>query len=133
MQTGKIVRLALAYCAIVFAAGFLLGTVRVLWVVPRVGERWAELAETPVMVAASWLAARGLFRGSGLSRGEAVGAGVLALGALVAVEVAVVLRVRGLSWTEYLASRDPVSGTVYLLALLAFAAMPALVLARSRG
>ncbi|MEZ5331787.1 MAG: hypothetical protein R2991_06985 [Thermoanaerobaculia bacterium] len=120
-------RLGLAYSAIVFAVGFALGTVRTLWLVPRLGQRWAELAEMPVMVGASWLAAQGLFARSGLSRWAAAGAGLLALTLLAGVEVAVVLRLRGLSWGEYVASRDPVSGSVYLAALLLFALLPVLV------
>ena len=38
------------YFALVFGAGFVLGTVRTLWIVPRVGARRAELMETPIML-----------------------------------------------------------------------------------
>jgi hypothetical protein len=46
------------YFALVFAAGFVLGTVRTLWVVPRLGVRTAELAEAPIMFGVSILAVR---------------------------------------------------------------------------
>src|SRR6185503_11470140 len=39
----------LLYFSGVFAAGFLLGAVRVLWAGPRIGERAAELLEVPLM------------------------------------------------------------------------------------
>lgn len=48
---------ALAF-AIVFAAGFALGTVRVLWIAPRLGPLGAVLLELPVMLAVSWWAVR---------------------------------------------------------------------------
>ena len=46
-----VLRAAAAYFAVTFAAGFALGTIRVAWLVPVVGERAAELMEMPVMVA----------------------------------------------------------------------------------
>jgi len=38
------------YFALAFAAGFMLGIVRTLWAVPRVGVRVAELMEAPIML-----------------------------------------------------------------------------------
>src|SRR4029453_12356674 len=46
------------YFALVFGAGFVVGFVRVLWLVPRVGERTAELLEAPLMLAVTIVAAR---------------------------------------------------------------------------
>ncbi|HVA00273.1 MAG TPA: hypothetical protein VMV34_01325 [Terriglobia bacterium] len=74
------------YFALVFAAGFVLGTLRVLWIVPRLGARTAELT--------------------------------------------VVLALRGLTLREYLASRDPVAGSVYVIMLGIFAVMPLFVARR---
>ena len=47
MQT---IEAGVLYFALVFGAGFVLGTVRTLWVAPRVGARKAELMETPIML-----------------------------------------------------------------------------------
>jgi hypothetical protein len=47
------------YFALVFAAGFVLGTVRTLWAVPRLGVRTAELIELPTMLGVSVLAPGG--------------------------------------------------------------------------
>ena len=46
------------YFAIVFGAGFVFGTVRVMWLVPTVGVRIAELTELPLMLAVVFFAAR---------------------------------------------------------------------------
>jgi hypothetical protein len=114
------------YFALVFGAGFVLGIPRVLWVAPRLGTRAAELIESPVMLVIIILAAGWVVRRFSLPPTVAarLGPGVVALGLLLAAEFTVVLKVRGLTLAQYVAGRDPVSGTVYILLLLAFAAMP---------
>ena len=119
---------ALLYYLLVFGAGFLLGPVRVLFLVPRVGERVAELLEMPVMLVVIMLAARwiGHRYHARLDYAGWLVAGVIALGLLVASELALVILVQQLPVSEYIRSRDPVSGSVYLVMLLAYAAMPCL-------
>jgi hypothetical protein len=46
------------YFLILFLVGFLFGTIRVLLVVPRIGELWAVLFEVPLMLAISWWVCR---------------------------------------------------------------------------
>ncbi len=55
MQTLKA---GVLYFVLVFGTGFVLGTIRTLWVVPRVGTKMAELMETPFMLVVTILAAR---------------------------------------------------------------------------
>ena len=117
------------YFAIVFGAGFVLGPVRIRWLVPRFGTRMAELMETPIMItviifAAAWTVRRFAVppKSSGL-----IGMGLFALCLMLIAEFTLVLRLRGMSISEYLASRDPVSGTVYYLSLALFAVMPLLL------
>jgi hypothetical protein len=121
---------ALRYFAIVFGAGFVLGTLRVTMLVPRLGERKAELAEAPLMLAASFFAARFVVRRvPAEDRLDHLWSGLLALAVMLAVEFSVVLSLRGLSLAEYFATRDPIAGAVYVALLAAFALMPWLVAA----
>jgi hypothetical protein len=45
---------ASAYFLVLFALGFVLGTIRVIFVIPRFGELTATIAEVPVMLAAAY-------------------------------------------------------------------------------
>jgi len=117
------------YFVLVFAAGFVLGTIRTLWALPRFGVRTAELTEAPIMFGISILAAQWVVRHVGIpplwSRRLAVGC--IALGLMLLVEFTVVLWIRGLTIRGYLEARDPVSGAVYFATLAAFAVIPIFV------
>lgn len=127
--TAQSIKAGLAYFALVFGAGFALGVLRVSLLVPRLGERISELSEMPLMLAVIVMAARFVIRRFAvpLALPARLGTGLLALALLLAAEVllAVVLQERSLA--EYVASRDPVSGGVYLAMLVLFALMPAFV------
>ena len=125
----QILQAAVFYFLLVFGAGFVLGTVRVLLVVPLLGERTAELLEMPLMLgviiaAARWLVLHRLDDGRLLS---ALSVGCIAMGFVLLADLAVGMWLRGLSATEVFLNRDPVSGTAYYAALLLFAVMPTIV------
>jgi hypothetical protein len=122
-ELPMIVTAALAYFALVFGAGFILGPIRILFIVPRFGVRVAELIEFPIMLAVIVVAAKWLVRKFQLLR-KALLIGFLALGLMIVFEFTLVLWLRGLTLTEYFRERDPVSGVVYYLMLLVFAVMP---------
>lgn len=117
------------YFALVFGTGFVLGTIRTIWVVPRVGTRTAELMETPIMLAVTLLAARWtvLHRAVPHALSSRLAMGCIALFLMLLAEFGLALWLRGLSIRRNVATRDPVSGTVYCLVLVVFAAMPLLV------
>ena len=117
------------YFALVFGAGFVLGPIRLLWLVPRFGARTAELMEMPVMLAVIIAAARWIPRRLAVPSAASarLGMGGVALFLLLTAEFTLVLWLRGVSISEYFASRDPVSGTVYYVMLGIFAVMPLLV------
>jgi hypothetical protein len=119
------------YFALVFGVGFLLGIVRVLALVPRLGERWAELAEMPLMLVAIIVSARFVVRRfSATDRASYLVSGGIALLLLVVVELSVVLAMRGMSIGQYVAERDPIAGSVYVAMLVVFAVMPWLLSVR---
>ncbi len=122
----QVLKAGLFYFALVFGAGFVLGPIRILWAVPRFGMRMAELMEAPIMFVVTIFAARWIVRHLALPPTVSIrlGMGSIALGLMVVAEFAFVLRLRGLSISEYPATRDPVSGTVYYLMLAVFGMMP---------
>ena len=119
---------ALTYFALVFGAGFVLGFIRVLFLVPRVGVRVAELLEAPLMLLVSLVSAKWVVRHFQIvSFVDRLIVGAVALLLMAVVEFLVVLRLRGMTIAEYFAQRDAVSGTVYFALLAAFALMPVIV------
>ncbi len=125
----RTIRAGILYFVIVFGAGFILGPIRILWLVPRFGTRMAELMETPVMFVVIVAAARWTIRRLSLPFRPSArfGMGAIALCLLLIAEFSLVLWLRGMSVRDYLATRDPVSGTVYYVMLGVFAVMPLLV------
>lgn len=125
----QVLKAGVLYFALVFGAGFVLGTVRTLWLVPRVGSRRAELMETPIMLVVTILVARWIvlrFAVPAVASAR-LGMGAIALFLLLLAEFGFVLWLQGQTIREYFASRDPVAGTVYYVMLAVFAAMPLLV------
>lgn len=124
---------ALAYFGLVFGAGFALGVLRTLFVVPRIGARAAELLEMPLMLLVIVLAARWIVRHRVVAQrtSGAWWVGLLALVLLLGAEIALAAGLRGLTPAQALFDRDPVAGIAYALALLAFAVMPALMASRA--
>ena len=112
------------YFALVFGAGFVLGSIRVPFLVPRLGERIAELLEAPVMLAVIFFASRHVVRRYALAASASIAVGLLALLLLVAAELVLAVTISGRSVSGYISSRDPVSGSVYLASVLVYAALP---------
>ena len=54
-MTIRALKAGALYFAIVFAAAFVLGTVRVLLIIPRIGQLPAVLLELPIVLALAWV------------------------------------------------------------------------------
>jgi len=83
-----ILKAGVLYFALVFGAGFVLGTIRTLWIVPRLGTRMSELMETPIMLVITILAARWTVRRLAVpsTPPARLGMGCIALGLLLLAE-----------------------------------------------
>lgn len=130
----NIVKFSLLYFSLVFGAGFILGTLRVLLIEPQFGARVAELLELPVMLLVIFYSARFVVVKSRLliPKRHYLYLGLLALFYLLFVEFALVLGLRDMSLQQYFVSRDPVSGSAYVLSLVIYMLMPWLFTNRKR-
>jgi hypothetical protein len=127
-QTSALVlRAGATYFSLVFGAGFVLGAIRVPFLVPRLGERNAELLEAPVMLAVIFFVSRYIARRFVLAASASVLVGLLALALLVGAELLLGSFMGRSFW-----DRDPVSGSVFAVSLLLYAALPWLH-TRARG
>jgi hypothetical protein len=99
----RIAGAAIAYWAVVFALGFVLGTIRVLWLAPLVGLMPATLLELPIILAASWFAAGWLIRRFAIAQqGEALVVGALAFAILMLAECALAVTFMAQSPAQWL-------------------------------
>lgn len=94
---------ATAYFALVFAAGFVLGVIRTLWLAPALGPLAAVAIELPVILCVAWLACAWVLRRWPLAPAQAATMGALALVLLLAAEAALSLLLAGRSLAEHLA------------------------------
>lgn len=124
-EARRVLRVAVLYWAIVFALGFVLGTIRVLWIAPALGLMTATALELPVMLAASWIASGWLMRHFGLrAGGEALAAGLLAFVLLMAAECALAVVLAGQSPAQWLAGLAAPHAALGLAGQVVFALLP---------
>jgi hypothetical protein len=123
---GAALRAVVAYFAIVFAAGFALGTLRVLTLAPHLGETGAVLIELPVMLAVSWLACGAVLARWRVPPGwrHRLATGGVAFALLMAAELGVSVLAFSRSVAEHLATYRTWGAALGLAAQVAFAAMP---------
>src|SRR5437016_12321625 len=100
----QILKAGVLYFVVVFGAEFILGPMRILWIVPRLGRRMAELLEMPIMLAIAIVTARWIVRRLAVPPTPAcrLGMGGIALSLLLIAEFTLVLWLRGFPIKEYL-------------------------------
>ena len=121
----KIASAAIAYWAVVFALGFVLGTIRVTWIIPLVGLIPATLIELPIILVASWFAAGWLVRRFTIERpSEGLAVGALAFSILMAAECALAAALLGQSPAQWLIGLAEPRALLGLAGQAVFALMP---------
>jgi len=125
-QMKKILHYSSLYFVIVFSVGFVLGTIRVIYLVPYVGEHTAELLEMPLMLLACFFSARFVasIAGNRVVAWQMLAVGVLALLYLSVVELSIVIWLRDLSVSEYVESKYSLAGLAYVVLLILYALLP---------
>jgi hypothetical protein len=123
-----VAKAALAYFAIVFIMGFILGTLRTLIIAPHTGELVAVAVELPIMIAVSWWAC-----GVVLHRLKPASEipsrlvmGIIALALLLLAEAAVSMNLGSLTLSQHLALYATTPVMLGLISQLAFALFPLL-------
>jgi hypothetical protein len=124
----RVIAAAVLYFAIVFGAGFVLGPIRVFWLMPQLGETLAVCCEAPfillaIVLAAKWVPKKLSMR-TDLVPLTLMGAGALLLQQFADFAVGILLR--GMTVTQQLAQFARPAGLIYAALLILFLAMPVL-------
>ena len=113
-----------AYVAAVFAAGFVLGVLRTLVLVPLLGELGAVLVELPVILTIAWLVCARILRRWPLLPQAAAGMCAIAFLLLMLAEAGLSTLLAGRSLVEHLALYAQLPHQVGLAGQLVFAVFP---------
>jgi hypothetical protein len=119
---------ALAYFAIVFIAGYVLGTLRTLIIAPHTGELAAIAVELPLMIAVSWWACGVVVHHlkPASEFPSRLVMGIIALALLLLAEAAVSMTLGGLALSQHLALYATTPVQLGLVGQLVFALFPLL-------
>ena len=127
-MTQSVLAAAATYFGSVFAAGFVLGTVRVLVTAPAFGQLTALLIELPIMLVISWFACAyfvGRFQ-LGTAVGPSVEMGAIAFLMLMVAEGLLGMTLFRRSWAAQLGAYGEPAGLIGLGGQVAFGLMPIL-------
>lgn len=116
---------AVSYVALIFAAAFVLGALRVTLVAPATGPLLAVALEVPLVLALSWLVAGRLLRRWPLGLSDRLAMGALAFALLMLAELALALAF-GQTPARFLADLATPPGALGLVGQIGFGLIPAL-------
>lgn len=130
----RALRAGLVYGSGIFTLGFLLGTLREIWLAPLFGRDAVVLVEGPLILLAAWFAAWWLIRGHGVAAlaGRRLLMGAVAFAVLMLGEAAVAVFGYGRTLAMHLATYATAQGMLETMPQIAFALFPLLHLIRER-
>lgn len=122
------IRAGIAYFAVVFAAGFLLGVFRVLVLLPRMSEMTAVLLEIPVMLTIAWFVCRKVIARFAVPQAltDRFAMGLLALVLTLVAEAGISLFLAGRTLSEHIDLYRLAHVQIGLVAQLLTAVYPAI-------
>jgi hypothetical protein len=123
-RMGRALRSGVVYFLAVFAAGFVLGVLRTLFVVPRVGVLAAVAIELPIVLAVAWWVSARLLRASALHRRDAAMMGATAFVLLMLAEATLSIALFGRTFAEHLSLYADADHQLGLAGQIAFALIP---------
>lgn len=132
MRRGNWIAAAIVYFAIVFAAGFMLGTLRVMVLEPQMGRASAVLAELPFMLVISFVVCRFVVKWCAVPERflQRFAMGALALLLLIAAEIVVAMTLGAESLGTALVQMTDQANWAGLAGQALFGVMPVLILVR---
>jgi hypothetical protein len=123
---GTALKAGALYFAIVFAIGFALGTLRVLYVIPHIGEAGAVLLELPVILVLSWWVCGWVLRRCHVPQhmGQHALMGLVSFALLMGAELALATFGFGRTLGEFADGFATPAGAIGLMGQIAFALFP---------
>ncbi len=122
----SVLKASLSYFAVVFAAAFVIGALRVTLIAPQTGALVAVALEVPLVLALSWLVAGRVLRRWPLDGQRRAGMGALAFALLMLAELALATLLFGQTSRTFLTNMASAPGALGLAGQIGFAVIPAL-------
>jgi hypothetical protein len=128
MIEARAVQAGLLYCTVVFAAAFVLGVVRMLWVAPLAGAFVAVMLEAPILLAIAWSACGWVSERFDVPHQflDRLVMGGVALAVVVCAEAAAAMLATGRSLGQFFHTDGHSALLLGLLVQMAFAVFPML-------
>jgi len=123
-RMGSALRAGVVYFLAVFAAGFVLGVLRTLFVAPRIGVLAAVAVELPIVLGVAWWVSARLQRGSSLTSRDAAVMGGTAFVLLMLAEASLSIALFGRTFAEHLSLYADADHQLGLAGQIAFALIP---------